>query len=171
MTHNRPLLIPHKRPLLPPTTHSTSNSHPVYKTLNPSAKPATTELKSPLSSDEHVHETVALNSASVPRTEYSFAAAPQPFLDPSAWEGMLKRAAMRAQAREAGAPSDAEGHLGGATRSGEAGAGAGETPDQRRRRGEQEAEYGSMAIRGRAIVSGRGKRTRASRGGYWGGRV
>jgi hypothetical protein len=67
-------------------------------------------------------------------TGFAFATTPQPFLDPPTWEAMLKR-------KEA-------------SRQGESDQSESETADQRRRRLEREAEYGSISIRGRSSVRG-----------------
>ncbi|KAJ5389975.1 uncharacterized protein N7496_001043 [Penicillium cataractarum] len=171
MTSKRPLFIPHKRPLLPPITHTTSNSKQVYKVLNPSTIPATTHMKPPLddNQDEETYDSTMNKPA---RIEFSFASSPQPFLDPPTWEAMLKRAQATAASVSAG-ENESERASNSTRRRGEnlsESSGSAETPDQQRIRREREAEYGSMAIRGRSSVSGRGKRTRASGRGYWGGR-
>lgn len=167
MTSKRPLLIPQKRALLPPATHIASNHKPVYKVLNPSATPATTDMKPPLNDNEDDPITEPLAQKPI-RIEFSFASSPQPFLDPPTWEGMLKRAQSKAASESAGESASAPStrrrgeHL---SESSDV-----ETPDQQRIRQEREAEYGSMAIRGRSSVRGRGKRTRGSGRGYWAGR-
>jgi hypothetical protein len=73
-------------------------------------------------------------------TGFAFATTPQPFLDPPTWEAMLKRKER-------------------ASRQGESDQSERETADQRRRRLEREAEYGSISIRGRSSVP-RGARGR-----------
>ena len=168
MSSKRPLLIPQKRALLPPTVHTPSNHKHVYKVLNPSATPAATHMKPPLIDNEGdaINEPVEQNST---RIEFSFASSPQPFLDPPTWERMLKRAQRKAASGSAGESASAPStrrrgeHL---SESSDV-----ETPDQQRIRREREAEYGSMAIRGRSSVSGRGKRTRGSGRGYWAGQI
>lgn len=174
MTSKRPLLIPHKRPLLPPTTHTTTNQNPVYKVLNPSTTPATTHVKPPLDTndneEESINEPVRDKSTQI---QFSFASAPQPFLDPPTWEAMLKRARTVAASASASVGESASASASNSVRRrGETSNSeflGTETPDQQRIRREREAEYGSMAIRGRSSVSGRGRRTRASGRGYWGG--
>jgi hypothetical protein len=174
MTSKRPLLIPHKRSLLPPTTHTTCNQKHVYKVFNPNTVPATTHMKPPI--DTNDDEDGSMNEPAkdkATRTEFSFASAPQPFLDPPTWEVMLKRAHTAAMSASTGESASASASNSvrrrGENLSESSGA---ETPDQQRIRREREAEYGSMAIRGRTSVSGRGRRTRASRGrGYWGGQL
>ncbi|KAJ5174872.1 Cytochrome P450 [Penicillium canariense] len=158
----RPLLIPNKRPLLPPTTHSNTNHKPVYKVLNPSAVAATVCMKAPCENSED--DISQDDRTKATRIEFSFAAAPQPFLDPPTWEAMLKRARATAASAGEGASSSAR------RRDDDENVGSSETPDQQRLRREREAEYGSMAIRGRSSVSGRGKHAKASGRGYWGGR-
>ena len=174
MTSSRALLIPQKRPLLPPTNRAISNStgtndpRPVLKTLNPSAVAAETRMKKPshynLDSDDSADEMTregderdnqGEEEENGPATiRFSFATPPQPFLDPPTWEAMLKK-----RARDAAQTSK-----GGTSRKDENDdAGPSETADQRRQRREREAEYGSMAIRGRSNISGRGKRARGRR--------
>ncbi|KAF4760148.1 hypothetical protein HAV15_006225 [Penicillium sp. str.  len=83
---------------------------------------------------------------------------PQPFLDPPTWEAMLKhsRERLAAQSIKVEPSSDADQ--------------AEETVERMRQRVERETEYGSMAIRGRSSVRGRGKRGRGRGNVYWGGR-
>jgi hypothetical protein len=138
--------------------------------LNPSTKPATTHMKPPLDTndyeEESINEPTKDNSTQI---QFSFASAPQPFLDPPTWEAMLKRAQTAAASAGGSASASASNSV---RRSGEnpnSESLGTETPDQQRIRREREAEYGSMAIRGRSSVSGRGRRTRASGRGYWGG--
>ncbi|CAG7919283.1 unnamed protein product [Penicillium olsonii] len=91
------------------------------------------------------------------RVESSFAASPQPFLDPPTWETMLKHSQERLAAQSASGGSS------------EASA-AQESAERLRQRVDRETEYGSMAIRGRSSVRGRGKRGRGNGNVYWGGR-
>lgn len=86
---------------------------------------------------------------------------PQPFLDPPTWEAMLKRQAQAARTEASGEGAAAAERGGRSEYSGDF-----ETCEQRRRRRETEAGYGSMAIRGRSSVSGRGLRGKR----FWGGR-
>ncbi|KAJ5684363.1 uncharacterized protein N7477_000708 [Penicillium maclennaniae] len=149
----RPLLIPEKRALLPPS--SGSSRKPVAKVLNPSAVPAETRIR-PSAQD-------AANASGIEEeeeyekkykcTEYAFAVPPQPFLDPPVWEAMLKR-------KEQAVSRQNEGTSQGGVQSGS------ETTEQRRRRLEQEAEYGSMAIRGRSSVPRGRARGRGGRRKY-----
>ncbi|KAJ5903167.1 hypothetical protein N7504_005550 [Penicillium tannophilum] len=158
---SRPLLIPHKRPLLSSKNSKRiekSKKH-VPKVLNPSAVAAETRMKKPIpyapnsddSGDENIGEQ-ELEDKPDP-IKASFATPPQPFLDPPAWEAMLKRA------REAANTSEGENE----SRGSNTPSGPYETADQRRQRQDREAEYGSMAIRGRSNISGRGKRPRGKR--------
>lgn len=164
---SRPLLIPHKRALLPLQT----KSRKVYKVLNPSAIPAETSIKQsyeeetqernkPASSSEHNKSAVEDEDYELqpPHFEVSFAMPPQPFLDPPTWEAMLKhgreRLASQSIKDESGLGADREG----------------ESAERVRQRVERETEYGSMAIRGRSSVRGRGKRGRGRGNVYWGGR-
>lgn len=136
---SRPLLIPEKRALLPPKTESSRK--PVAKVLNPSAVPAETRMRQSAQD--------AANASGIEEedeyekkykcTAFAFAVPPQPFVDPPTWEAMLKRKE-QAVARH----NEGTGQEGVQSES--------ETAEQRRRRLEQEAEYGSMAIRGRSSV-------------------
>lgn len=181
MPSTRPLIIPQKRALLPPRTNSsTPQTQPrTYQILNPSAVAAETCMKAarvPETADEpasHLDRADDGPSRNLTRIEFDFAAPPQPFLDPPVWEAMLKRA----RARSLGV----EGRAGGVGEGGELQGGAGsantgsETPREQRGRVGREAEYNSIAIRGRSSISARGKRARGvGRGGssssYWGGR-
>jgi hypothetical protein len=169
---SRPIKSP-KRSVLPPHKPTPPK---VSKVLNPSAHPAETRIK--LSHDEAAENRSKTSSTAPaksaveheaeeeyepPRFEVSFSMPPQPFLDPPIWEAMLKRARERLTQR----PLD-EIPASGVNLEEEA-----ESAERRRQRVEQEMEYGSMAIRGRSSVSGRGKRRRGDGGRgnvYWGGR-
>ena len=150
----RARIIPSKRPLLPTKA---------MLRLNPSATPAELHIKSsheeakatrrkkPNSMNERSSspsEEDDSNSQSK-RVESSFAASPQPFLDPPTWETMLKHSQERLAAQSASGGSS------------EASA-AQESAERLRQRVDRETEYGSMAIRGRSSVRGRGKRGRLS---------
>ncbi|KAJ5163218.1 uncharacterized protein N7500_005048 [Penicillium coprophilum] len=167
---SRPLLIPHKRALLPLPTNKIGPK--VYKVLNPSATPAgisikksyeeaTEERKKPTSSSKHNKSTVENEEdyePQPPRFEVSFSMPPQPFLDPPTWEAMLKHSRERLSAQSV-----------------DDGSGSGvdhedESAERMRQQVERETEYGSMAIRGRSSVRGRGKRGRGRGNVYWGGR-
>lgn len=168
MATNRQLLIPHKQPLHPPyTTSKTTSPSPRSRTplpqlLNPSATPAETRMKKAHSQPYDANSAASNGRDADPEPQdqnpepvkLAFAMPPQPFLDPPTWEAMLKRHA-RSQAVRAGEQVGGDYAETGSSE---------ETPDQRRRRGEREAEYGSMAIRGRSSVSGRGKRGKGRRG-------
>ncbi|KAJ5287679.1 hypothetical protein N7478_003365 [Penicillium angulare] len=157
MTSSRPLLIPHKRPLFSSTTgkdinkSKTSCNKTVAKALNSSAVAAETRMKKPISyplhSDENADEGQdgdELQYLKSEPIEVAFAMAPQPFLDPPTWEAMLKRARDTANAsNNTGTGNRRDDH-------GSVGPSSSETADQRRLRREREAEYGSMAIRGRS---------------------
>lgn len=158
---SRPLLIPHKRPLL--SSHDGKDKgkikKQVPKVLNPSAVAAETPMKTPtpyaLNSDDSADErTEEQEPEDKPEPiRVAFAMPPQPFLDPPTWEATLKRA------REAANISDG----GNESRGNNTPSGPSETADQRRQRQDREAEYGSMAIRGRSNISGRGNRPRGKR--------
>lgn len=167
---SRSLLIPHKRALLPLPTKRPGSK--VYKVLNPSAIPAETRIKpsyeestqernKPTSSSQHNKSTVEDEEdyePQPPRFEVSFSMPPQPFLDPPTWEAMLKHSRERLAAQsikdEPVSGEDQED----------------EPIERMRQRVERETEYGSMAIRGRSSVRGRGKRGRGRGNVYWGGR-
>ncbi|KAJ5384930.1 hypothetical protein N7517_002841 [Penicillium concentricum] len=167
---SRPLLIPHKRALLSLPTNRPG--HKVHKVLNPSAIPAemsikqsyeeaTQEKNKPTSSNGHNKSTVEHEEdyePQPPRFEVSFSMPPQPFLDPPTWEAMLKHGRERLTAEsvndELGSGVDQED----------------ESAERMRQQVERETQYGSMAIRGRSSVRGRGKRGRGRGNVYWGGR-
>ncbi|KAJ5294481.1 hypothetical protein N7508_009302 [Penicillium antarcticum] len=163
----RPRLIPKKRPLKPIST----SLHP--RVLNPSAIPAETRLKP--SYQEYLqtkqnHTDSSFTPATeeednlhqAPRIEVSFSAA-QPFLDPPTWEAMLRlhREKIAAQSIEDSSVAITQGS---GSRSEE------ESAERQRQRAEQEMEYGSMAIRGRSSVRGRGMRARGRGTVHWSGR-
>lgn len=153
----RPLLIPHKRPLLSNKTKNSTNGS-IPKVLNPSATAAETRMKPALAASDD--DDVASQEDPQPlRFELSFAMPPQPFLDPPAWEAMLKKhkeAQAAARARDEGSSRDEERDA--------------DTVDQRRQRQNREAEYGSMAIRGRSGLTGRGRQRKGKETIHWGGR-
>ncbi|KAJ5208533.1 hypothetical protein N7449_002912 [Penicillium cf. viridicatum] len=166
---SRPLLIPYKRALLPSGTNKSGPK--VYRVLNPSAIPAETNIKpsyeeaiqgrnKPSSLSKHNKSTVEDEDYEPhpPRFEVSFSMPPQPFLDPPTWEAMLKhsRERLAAQSIKAEPSSEADQEE--------------ESVERMRQRVERETEYGSMAIRGRSSVRGRGKRGRGRGNVYWGGR-
>ncbi|KAJ5723949.1 hypothetical protein N7488_001984 [Penicillium malachiteum] len=150
MASKRPLLIPHKRPLLSPNTkivvNKSNNSHrPAQKILNPSAVATETRMKKAIS----VRLTPDWEEYDRPDPiKCDFSRPPQLFLDPRRWETMLKKARDAAIASD-----DATGGTGDSTGN----SGTFETADQRIRRQERAAEFGSMAIRARSntIASGR----------------
>ena len=161
-------ITPSKRLILPPRS---THKHKVLKVLNPSAKPAETCMKS---SHEEATRQKKLNNAndqtSSPNDEYddtpqskrfevAFSMTPQPFLDPPTWEAMLKisqqrHAAHSAQENTSELPVSQQV----------------ESAERLRQRVDRETEYGSMAIRGRSSIRGRGKRGRGNESVYWGGR-
>ncbi|KAJ5751824.1 hypothetical protein N7520_008741 [Penicillium odoratum] len=150
----RPLLIPHKRPLLSSNSQNDKENpkktKSVPKVLNPSAVAADTRMKKPFpcALDKYTEAQEPEENQPEP-IKVSFATPPQPFLDPPVWQAMLKRAR---EATNTNAPGN-----------GNEQSGPSETADQRRQRQDREAEYGSMAIRGRSNISGRGKRREARR--------
>ncbi|KAJ5921355.1 hypothetical protein N7466_009681 [Penicillium verhagenii] len=169
---SRPLLIPQKRPLITskkPTDKGKPNTKkPTPKILNPSASAAETRMKkpTPYASDVSAAEYAELEDHTPEPIKVAFAMPVQPFLDPPSWEAMLKRAREAANtntstntntgpAGVASGSRSASGRQGNNERSAPY-----ETADQRRQRQDREAEYGSMAIRGRSNISGRGKRVR-----------
>jgi len=171
MTLSRPFIIKEKRALLPPRMINggiKSKSNSTYKQLNPSAVAAETCMKAPNSptlEDEPVtNEGGEIDGVSnrLTRIEFNFSAAPQPFLDPPTWEAMLKRSRTRSSVRENHTRDSGNSENVDVPH---------ETPHDQRVRQEREAEYRSMAIRGRSSLTGRGRRGReAGRGGFWGGR-
>ncbi|KAJ5834657.1 hypothetical protein N7447_000683 [Penicillium robsamsonii] len=167
---SRPLLIPHKRALLPSPTNRPGSK--VYKVLNPSAIPAETSIKQSYeeatkernktpSSSEHNKSKVEYEEnydPQPPRFEVSFSMPPQPFLDPPAWEAILKHSRERLAAQSMGdRPSSGVDQ-------------EDESAERMRQQVERETEYGSMAIRGRSSVRGRGKRGRGKGNVYLGSR-
>ena len=90
--------------------------------------------------------------------EWALGVVPQPFLDPPLWEAMLRHAREKQRLNESQA-----GASGATERDQVNGGSSAESADQRRRRVEREAEYGSMAIRGRSSLRrAPGSRTRRS---------
>lgn len=174
MSSSRPLLIPHKRPLLLSGRDGESNRKPVPKVLNPSAVAAEMRMKKADPYTFHISDENGAESADLEklqghsiddkpaRIEVSFAMPPQPFLDPPTWEAMLKQVQRKAEPLNEGVGRDGS--------EVQEKPGSSETPDQRRQRHEREAEYGSMAIRGRSNVGGRGRRGRTRGNIAWGGR-
>ncbi|KAJ5933879.1 hypothetical protein N7454_006208 [Penicillium verhagenii] len=167
---SRPLLIPQKRALI--TSKKTTDKgkpntkKPTPKILNPSAVAAETRMKKPIpfASDVSAAEYAELEDHTPEPIKVAFAMPVQPFLDPPSWEAMLKRAREAANANtniNTGPPGVASGSRSASGRQGNIERSAPyETADQRRQRQDREAEYGSMAIRGRSNISGRGKRAR-----------
>ncbi|OQE07547.1 hypothetical protein PENVUL_c013G05420 [Penicillium vulpinum] len=147
---SRPLLIPHKRALLPANRPGPK----VYKVLNPSAIPAETRIKQ--SYEEATQERnmpTNLNERNKikvkdeedyepqpPRFEVSFSMPPQPFLDPPTWEAMLKHSREKLAAQSIKDEPDS-----GADQEDE-------SAERVRQRVTRETEYGSMAIRGRSSI-------------------
>lgn len=163
MASSRPLIVPEKRKLLPPRENSLSTHNRTYHVLNPSAiaaemcmkAPRNPETKDGLASDQEKSDDAPGHLSHI---EFDFATPPQPFLDPPAWEAMLKRSQMK-------------GSLGEGSKQGAGDVGTSRsatTPREEKARTEREAEYSSVAIRGRSSMSGRGKRARGV-GRYWGG--
>lgn len=166
------LLIPTKRALLPPCSTSPS-FRGVHRTLNPSAVPAQIQIRRPAFSTVTVTPTATATAAGAKDAptqntgqdqgqrheptviEFDASRPPQPFLDP----GVLQR--MRAHVRAV--REVREGTSGGATGGtmtptgirAEELKGEGESEEAIRRRQEREAEYGSMAVRGRSRGSRR----------------
>lgn len=175
MASSRPLLIPQKRPLLFSGGDGEAHRKPIPKVLNPSATAAETRMKKAnpyvfRPSIENEEDNTGVGNMkdhddvddTPARIEFSFAMPPQPFLDPPRWEAMLKQAQLKTAPLTGGA---------GKNRSEtQEEPGPSETPDQRRQRREREAEYGSMAIRDRSNVSGRGRRGRMRGNIAWSGR-
>lgn len=126
----RARIIHAKRPLLPPQSSQSC--------VNPSSKPADVQIrKPPFSSLPTSSEKDAFSDAQEVQQERGrpvniecdFSKAPQPFLDPDIWSKMRKQAQELGQGREEGSSGDSE---------------------ENERRREREAEYGGLAIHGRA---------------------
>lgn len=119
----RARIIPTKRPLLPPQSSQCSVC------LNPSSKPADIQIREPaFLENDNVQEDQQERSRPV-IIECDFSKAPQPFLDPDVWSRMRRQAQESNQGREDGSSGDLEG---------------------RERKREREAEYGGLAVQGRA---------------------
>lgn len=119
----RARIIPAKRPLLPPKSSQSSVR------LNPSSKPADIQIREPaFSENDNVQEDQQERSRPV-IVECDFSKAPQPLLDPDIWSRMRKQAQESTQGREDGFSGDIE---------------------ECERKREREAEYGWLAIQGRA---------------------
>ncbi|KAJ5156159.1 Cytochrome P450 [Penicillium capsulatum] len=108
--------------------------------LNPSAVAAETRMKPALSDDKDVS---SYGRSRPTQVELSFGMPAQQFLDPPAWEAMLKKH-KETQSKESSGDDHNDPDF--------------ETTDQRQRREEREAEYGSMAIQSRSSLRGRGRR-------------
>lgn len=177
MTSNRKRIIPHKRGLLPISSSSpksVSTSTPssssaktiVHKTINPSAVPAIIQLQRPVFSSlketttEREHEdrksgkgryTTGLdddeNRNRVIRIEFDSSQAPQPFLEPERLQKIMEARRHRKSYEH----DDDEGE---ATEENTATVA---TEREVRRRAAQ-TDYGSMAIRDRMNISGKGRR-------------
>ncbi|PYH84097.1 hypothetical protein BO82DRAFT_390536 [Aspergillus uvarum CBS 121591] len=129
------LLIPQKRPLFPPKQNPPINPN---TTIRPPSL-----LLAASSNPDPTPEPREQASGIRPRdTEFNFAAAPQPFLDPGCWERIRGVDAARA---------GVEGQRGGEGLGGHAGMGLGveESEELQRRRRVREAEFGGLAVRGR----------------------
>lgn len=121
---SRARIIPVRRPLLPPKKSSVC--------LNPSSRPADIQFRKPAFSENDVSfdDQKYRQERSCPVIiEYDFSNAPQPFLDPDVWNRMRRQAQESTPGREDGSYGDLE---------------------ERDRRREREAEYGGLAIQGRA---------------------
>ncbi|KAJ5103348.1 hypothetical protein N7532_003877 [Penicillium argentinense] len=143
----RRLLIPEKRKLLPPrpkkVISQTNEPGIVFKNPRPKETAHSDESED---NDEDASDKPT-------RIEFDFASTSRPFLDPSTWEAMLKKS--REESAMRGGDTDPADTV--------------ETPEEQARR-EKESEYGSMAIRGRSSISGRGRRGRGTDKGHWAGR-
>ncbi|KAJ6021874.1 hypothetical protein N7540_007378 [Penicillium herquei] len=155
MASKRPLLIPHKRPLLSLNSknevNNSNKSHkPIQKVLNPSAVATETRMKKAVS----LRLSADWDEYDPPDpTKCDFSRPTQLFLDPKRWEVMLKKAQDTAKALDAsGGPGNSTGN-----------SGTFETADQRIRRQERAAEFGSMAVRARSSMAASG-RVRVRRG-------
>jgi len=120
---SRARIISARRPLLPPKSSVC---------LNPSSKPADIQIREPAVAENHVSSDAQKyrQERSRPVTiECDFSNAPQPFLDPDVWNRMRRQA----QELTPGFEDRSSGDL-----------------EERERRKEREAEYGGLAIQGRA---------------------
>lgn len=162
MTPSRPLIIPHKRALLPPMTNTRHNNLLIPKVLNTNTTPSETHLNQPPTSSTGTtsHQSTTPDHPPTQITELPFAAHSQPFLDPPTWASMTKRRArtpMSIPRGEGEGEREGEGIIASARGGGGLAPSAPETADQRRSRREWEAEFGAMAIRGRSRGRGRGR--------------
>ncbi|KAH8693822.1 hypothetical protein BGW36DRAFT_383822 [Talaromyces proteolyticus] len=156
-------IIPHKRRLLPakPSPSSSSSSRKKTTTINPSALPAKIQFRRPVFSsiveqeEKEKVEDNTNNTVDAIRIEFDSSQAPQPFLDPDLLERIRERARTRTaqQRRQQGSGS-------GRVQSGDDRGADGVSSERDIRRRAVQTEYGSMAIRGRMAVSGRGLRQR-----------
>lgn len=151
MSPSRPLIISHKRALLPPKTNTKHNNIGIPKTLNTNTTPPEAHL-TPQTTTQPSHQTEPTDQSNfVQITEFPFASYAQPFLDPPTWTAMTKR-----RARTLSMPRGREGTSAAVVRGGDRRPpSAPETVDQRRLRREREAEFGEMAVRERAKRVGR----------------
>lgn len=166
MNSPRPLLIPQKRALLPSKTTSIYNNQTIHKTLNTNTTTTKTTIMqsapfalNPNSQLEPSPSPPPSENTQDTRLELSFAAYPQPFLDPLTWETMVRRARRSppasASASASASPLTTRGLVRGERTPPRARVDQGDSPstpetaDQQRRRGERERDYGTMAIRAR----------------------
>jgi hypothetical protein len=152
------LLIPQKRKLISGINPS------ICRTINPSALPAEIQIQRPVFSSLSSatgEEDVPSDRRKIVTVEFDSSRAPQPFLEPEVLQRLRAKRREQQQQRlrqqqeqheEAEQGADAE-----QRRCDDA-----EEEDEQTlsRRREREAEYGSMAVRGRMNVSGRGRRVR-----------
>lgn len=159
MSPSRPLIIPHKRALLPPKTITKYNNIPIPKTLNTNTTPPETHLTPPKTTQPSHQTEPTDQSKSIQITEFPFASYAQPFLDPPTWTAMTKRRARtplfipRGRGEGISVAAQARAVRGGDGRV----PSAPETVDQLRSThdSEREAEFGGMAIRERARARAR----------------
>lgn len=158
----RKLLIPHKRGLLPVSCCSLHKQ----TTLNPSTRPAGIQFRRPVFSsvggneedpkdkkgNGDGHEQQSRGGKEVVRIEFDSSQAPQPFLEPDVLERIRERHMQRQREK------DEQEARQGARVSAADGPGAGLNAEREIRRRAVQTEYGSMAVRGRMAVSGRGRR-------------
>lgn len=189
MQTSRPLLIPQKRPLLAPKatpkTLNTNTPSPKATLMHRPSPPSTTNHSpnshtepKPTPEPESSHNRQPPTRTQLTRLELSFAAYPQPFLDPPTWEAMIRRArkgnSSASHTARICSPAPTPTTSRGLGVRGERAPprarvdqrespSTPETADQQRRRREREVEYGAMAIADRSrggSGSGRGRRGR-----------
>jgi deoxyribodipyrimidine photo-lyase len=167
MKSRRTLIIPHKRGLLSITTAAsstttTSQKTRIQKTINPSALPAKIQLRRPVFSsleprnEDEDEEKYNIDDTSIRTIEFDSSLAPQPFLEPELVQRIVE--GRNRKEKDGDNDNDNKDHENEDKKQGESSLTAQLSTEREVRRRAAQTEYGSMAIRGRSNVRGRGRR-------------